>query len=278
LTYPEPDPFKEKTDFLELSEQPIPELAREHVGIYLDAASALGRCTAQMHLALVSSDDPAFTPEPATAEDVSALLTRFRENATRSFDALKASVSRLPDDVVETAGLALGRRRRVFDFFKQVDARQIRAFRNRIHGNYHLGNVLRVKSDYVIINFEADPSLPLAQRRVKQSPLKDVASMLRSFSYGAYATLLNYTARRPVELGNLIPWARLCERAAAGAFLHAYRESAGPADYFPDDPDSFRLLLQAYVMDKALNELLYELENHPAWVRIPLEGILSLSL
>jgi maltose alpha-D-glucosyltransferase/alpha-amylase len=81
-----------------------------------------------------------------------------------------------------------------------------------------------------------------------------------------------------VELGNLLPWARLCERGAAGAFLHAYREALGGADSIAGDADSFRLLLQAYVMDQALNELLYELENHPAWVRIPLEGILSLSL
>ena len=278
LIYPQPDPFKEKMDLLELLEQPVPELAREHIGIYLDAASALGRRTAQMHTALASLDGPEFTPEPATAEDISSLLTKFRENATRAFDALKANVSRLPDDVIEAAGLALGRRRRVIDFFKQLDARQIRAYRTRIHGNYHLGSVLRVKSDYVIIDFEADAALPLSKRGVKQSPLKDVASMLRSFSYGAYATLLNYTARRPVEVGNLIPWARLCERGAGGAFLHAYRETLEQADSIAGDADSFRLLLQAYVMDQALNELLYELDNHPAWVRIPLEGILSLSL
>lgn len=102
--------------------------------------------------------------------------------------------------------------------------------------------------------------------------------MLRSFSYGAYVTLLNYTARRPVELGNLIPWARLCERGATGAFLHAYRETIGPASPITGDPDFFRPMLQAYLMDQALSELIYELENHPAWARIPLEGILSLSL
>jgi maltose alpha-D-glucosyltransferase/alpha-amylase len=226
---------------------------------------------------LASLDGPEFAPEQAAAEEIGSLLAKFRGNASHAFDALKASVSRLPDDVIEAAGLALGRRRRVVDFFRLLDARQIQLYRTRIHGNYHLGSVLRVKSDYVIIDFEADPSLPLSQRGAKQSPLKDIASMLRSFSYGVYATLLNYTARRPAELGNLIPWARLCERGAAGAFLHAYRETLGPAEPFADG-DSFRVLLQAYVMDKALNELLYELDHRPAWVRIPLEGILSLSL
>jgi maltose alpha-D-glucosyltransferase/alpha-amylase len=130
----------------------------------------------------------------------------------------------------------------------------------------------------VIIDFEADPSLSLAERRAKHSPLKDVATMLRSFSYGAYATLMNYTARRPVDFGSLIPWARLCERSAAAAFLHAYRETSAGAHYLPGNPDDFRLLLQAYIMDRALNELQSELGARPAWARIPLEGILSLSL
>ena len=278
LVYPVSDPFKEKNDFFKLSGQPIPELAREHLGIYLESAAALGRRTAQMHTALRSIAHPAFAPEPVTADDLNSLLAEFQENAVRAFDALKSSVSRLPDDVTEAAGLALGRRRRILEFFRQLDGRQTRALRTRIHGNYHLGTVLRVKTDYIIIDFEGDPSLPLARRLAKHCPLKDVASMVRSFSYGAYATLMNYIARRPVDLGSLIPWARLCERSAAGAFLHAYREASANADYLPFDSEDFRLLLQAYVMDRALHELLYELDNRPAWVRIPLEGILSLSL
>ncbi len=278
LAYPASHPLEEKTDFFQLSEQPIRALAREHVGIYLDSAAALGRRTAQMHRALASLDDSGSAPEPATDRDLASLVQEFRENAIRAFDALKDSVSRLPDEVIETAGLALGRRRRILDFFKQMEAQQMRVPQIRIHGNYHLGAVLRVKTDYVIIDFEADTSLSRVQRRAKASPLKDVASMLRSFSYGAYATLINYTARRPVDLGSLIPWARLCERGAAGAFLHAYRETAANAKYLPENPQNFWLLLQAYVVNKALNELLYELENRPVWARIPLEGILSLSL
>ncbi len=278
LVYPASDPFKEKSDFFKISDQPIPDLARDHAGIYIDSAAALGRRTAQMHRALASIVDPAFAPEPVTAGDLNFFLGEFQANAIRAFDALKASVSRLPDDVIETAGLVLGRRRRVLDFFKQFGAKQMRAFRTRIHGNYHLGTVLRVRTDYVIVDFEADPSLPLAQRLAKHPPLKDVASMLRSFSYGAYATLMNYTARRPVDFVSLIPWARLCERATAGAFLRAYRETTANSEFLPADSEDFRLLLQAYVMDKALHELLYELHSRPAWVRIPLEGILSLSL
>jgi maltose alpha-D-glucosyltransferase/alpha-amylase len=180
--------------------------------------------------------------------------------------------------MVEAAGLVLGRRRSVLDGFKQLDARRIRSLRTRIHGNYHLGSVLRARCDYIIIDFAGEPALPLAQRTVKHSPLKDVASMLRSFSHAAYAALMNYAARRPEDLANLIPWARLWERSTASAFLRAYRETSENANYLPTAADDFRQLLQAYVAEKVVNELLYELNNGRGLVRIPLEGILSLPL
>ena len=279
LEFPPQHASQEVTDFFELSGQPTPALARDHVGIYLDSAAALGRRTAQMHLALASpTDDPAFSPEPTAAEDLLSLATELRKHATRVLAVLKASVSQLPDEVVEVAGLVLARRRRILDSFTRLDARDIRALRTRIHGNYYLGQVLRVKTDYIIRDFEGEPARPLLHRRAKHSPLKDVAGMLRSFSYGAYVTLMNYTARRPEDVAKLMPWARLWERSTVGAFLRAYRETAGNAEYLPSDPADFRQLLQAYLLDKALYELLYELNNRPAWVRIPLEGILSLPL
>ena len=277
LSFPSEPASLEATDFFELSEQPTSTLARDHVGIYLDSAAALGRRTAQMHLALASAtDDPAFSPEPTTVDDLRSLVAQLRKHATHVFDVLKGSMSQLPDDLVEAAGLALARRRQILEGFGQLDGRQIRALRTRIHGNYFLGQVLRVKTDYIILDFEGEPARPADQRRAKQSPLKDVAGMLRSFSYGAYVTLMNYTTRRPEDLDRLMPWTRLWERSTAGAFLRAYRETAGDAAYLPADAGDFRQLLRAYLLDKALSELLYEMNNRPAWIRIPLEGILSL--
>jgi maltose alpha-D-glucosyltransferase / alpha-amylase len=277
LEFPRQDAPKQEGDFFELSEQPTPALARDHIGIYLDSAATLGRRTAEMHLALASpADDSDFSPEQTTPQDLTSLVLELREQATRAFDLLKEQVSRLPDDLIEVAGLVLSRRRQILESFRRLDERRIQAVRTRIHGNYYLGQVLRSKTNYIILDFEGEPFRPLAQRRAKQSPLKDVAGMLRSFSYGAYATLMNYTARRPEDLASLIPWARLWERSTAAAFLRAYRETAGEADYLPSDPDDFRQLLKAFLLDKALYELVYELNNRPAWVRIPLEGILSL--
>jgi maltose alpha-D-glucosyltransferase/alpha-amylase len=261
---------------IELAEQPTSQLAQDHVGIYLESAATLGRRTAELHIALASStSDPAFAPEPLTTGDVENMLADLRQQASTAFDVLKESMSQLPDESVEVAALLLSRRRRILEHFRSFGGEDPRAQRTRIHGDYHLGQVLRVKTDFVILDFEGEPARPLAYRRSKQSPLKDVAGMLRSFSYAAYGTLMSYTSRRP-NLTNLEPWAQFWERSSSAEFLRAYREAAQTAGFLPRDKGAFRQLLDVYLLDKALYELLYELNNRPTWVRIPLMGLLSL--
>jgi maltose alpha-D-glucosyltransferase/alpha-amylase len=269
----------ELVDPLDLSERPTSQLARDHVGIYLDSAAMLGRRTAELHLALASpTDNPAFAPEPMTADDFQAQLTDARQHAVGVFDVLKERVSYLPDEVVEIAASVLSRRRRILDHLGNVKFDGLRTQRIRIHGDYHLGQVLRVKTDFVILDFEGEPARSLAYRRSKQCPLKDVAGMLRSFSYAAYGTLINYTARHPEDLARLEPWAQLWERFVAAEFLRAYRDTAYGADFLPASSTDFRKLLDVFLLDKALYEILYELNSRPGWVRIPMLGIMSLPL
>ena len=266
-------------DPLELSERPTSQLARDHVGIYLDFAATLGRRTADLHLALASpTDNPAFAPEPLTADDLQAQLADASQHAAGVFDMLKERVSYLPDEVVEIAALVLSRRRRILNYLGNVKLDGLRAQRIRIHGDYHLGQVLRVKTDFVILDFEGEPARSLAYRRSKQCPLKDVAGMLRSFSYGAYGTLINYTARHPEDLARLEPWAQLWERFVAAEFLRAYRKTVNGADFLPAGRADFRKLLDVFLLDKALYEILYELNSRPGWVRIPMLGIMSLPI
>lgn len=278
LTFPEA--AAGTADLMQLSEEPVSQFAQDHVGIYLDSAATLGRRTAELHqvLASASSADPAFEPEPISPQDVQVLLADLRDQAARSFEVLRDSVSRLPDEALELAGLTLGRRRQILEQFRMPPSDAPQGVRMRIHGDYHLGQVLRVKADYVIVDFEGEPSRSVADRRAKQSPVKDVASMLRSFSYGAYATLINYTARRPEDFARLEPWARLWERSACAVFLRAYREAAEGMNFLPVRREDFRRLLSAFWLDKALYEFSYELNNRTAWLRIPLMGILSLPL
>jgi maltose alpha-D-glucosyltransferase/alpha-amylase len=180
----------------------------------------------------------------------------------------------LPDEAVEDAGLVLRRRREILTRLRDLD-HDIGGRRIRVHGDYHLGQVLRVKGDYVILDFEGEPMRSLDERRVKHSPLRDVAGMLRSFSYAAYAALLGYTARRPEEVERLEPWARLWERSTSAEFRRAYGEGVAGSNLLPRTEAGVEALLQTYLVDKALYELLYELDNRPTWVRIPLWGLLS---
>ena len=261
----------------DLSEHSISQLARDHVGIYLDSASTLGQRTAELHLALASATpDPAFAPEPFTTDDLQTLLRDIRQRASKIFDVLKERVSQLPDEVVEVAASVLAQRRRILDIFGALQAGSLQTQRTRIHGDYHLGQVLRVKTDFVILDFEGEPARSLADRRSKQSPLKDVAGMVRSFSYAAYASLLNYTARHPEGFSRLEPWAQLWERSVVNEFLRAYRHSAQGAMFCPVDAVDFHSLLNVFLLDKALYEVLYELNSRPSWVRIPLMGITTL--
>jgi len=264
---------------LQISEHAPSQMARDHVGLYLDSADMLGRRTAEMHLALASpTDDPSFAPEPLTPADLESLLANLREHASHVFDVLKERVSYLPDEVVETAASVLSRRRRILYRFKMPESSGIRTQRIRIHGDYHLGQVLKVRGDFVILDFEGEPARALQERRAKQCPLKDVAGMLRSFSYAAYASLINYTTRRPEDFARLEPWAQLWERCVSAQFLRAYRETAYGAAFMPSDMEAFGNLLDVFMADKALYEVLYELNTRPAWVRIPLMGIMSLAL
>ena len=257
-----------------------PVLARRHAGPYLDAAALLGRRTAEMHLALATpTDNPAFTAEAFTTEDLTADANRIETQLSLSFEALKSSISQLTGVDADSAVVVLSRHNDLFSRARAIASASPADFgkRIRIHGDYHLGQVLRTRGDYTILDFEGEPARTLAQRRAKQSPLKDVAGMLRSFSYAAYAALNDSAQSRPDETKNLELWAGLWHNAVSIEFLRAYRiaiEVTNP--YLIPQPAQAQLLLNGYLLEKALYELLYELDNRQAWVRIPLAGILTL--
>ncbi|MBK9168648.1 MAG: maltose alpha-D-glucosyltransferase [Bryobacterales bacterium] len=260
----------------ELAVMDLPPLAEEMIGLYRDATRTLARRTAEMHLALgKETSDPAFRPEPLTTADLAQLAENLRRNAIDAFDQLKNNLAHIPDDLMEMAGLVLGRRRILLDRFRGLERLEDAGLKCRVHGDYHLGQVLRVLNDFVLLDFEGEPARSMAERRVMHSPLKDTAGMLRSFGYAAQVGYLNHSARRPHEAEKLEPWARLWERLICAVFLQTYREVVA-GQCVSADAGTFARLLDAFVLDKALYELKYELNNRPAWVRIPLLGILAL--
>ena len=269
--------ISELDNALERSETPPSLVAQEFVAQYLHSAALLGRRTAELHLALgAPTADPRFMPEPLTSHDLETLLTGIREHGSAVFRLLHDQVQNLPEDIRQVATSVLIENERILGSFTGSGAEGWRSQRIRIHGDYHLGQVLRTQDDFIILDFEGEPARPLAERRQKQCPLKDVAGMLRSFSYAAYAGLIHFSEHHSRNISELMLWAQLWERSAVRAFLHSYRQTAALAGFLPATSADFRKLLNIFVLDKALYEVRYELNSRPAWVRIPLLGILSL--
>ena len=268
----------QKLSLIERASHLLPEAAREAVGIYVDAADRLGRRTAEMHLALAAAtDDDAFTPEPFTQEHLSALSERLREFAAAAFKELKDNLSRLPDERVDEAAFVLSRRGSLIEHLQELVEMGVDGLRTRIHGDYHLGQVLRADGDFVILDFEGEPARSLAERRAKYSPLRDVAGMLRSFSYAAYSAMISRTTRRADDPDVVVPWTTLWEQTVSAVYLGSYRETLGASRICPTSDEPFGRLLEAFLLDKALYEMRYELNNRPDWLRIPLHGIAALT-
>jgi maltose alpha-D-glucosyltransferase/alpha-amylase len=264
-------------DVMLMSEADVSPLIQEQAGIYLKNSFLLGSRTAEMHLALAQdAGNPAFTPEPFLAQDLESLRDSLIAQCGTVFELLKEVLPRLPDNAVQLAGLALSRRRLLQEQIARLADGGMVSMRTRIHGDYHLGQVLQVKGDFVILDFEGEPARTLEERRAKHSPLKDVAGMLRSFSYASSSALMKYLTRRPEDLSRQEPWAKLWEQAVSAEFLRGYRRRVEGSGIIPRERDQFQRLLQLYLLEKAFYELKYELDSRPNWVQIPLTGILAL--
>ena len=267
---------------LALSEEALSPLVQETISSYLPTAQLLGQRTAELHIALASDAvDPHFAPEPFSILYQRSIYQTMRSLTAQSFPLLRQRLKGLPQTVRGEAQRVLDREQDVLKRFQAILGRKITAMRIRCHGDYHLGQVLYTGKDFVIIDFEGEPARPLSERRIKRSPLRDVAGMLRSFHYAAYTTLFNQEAEgvyasHPEALAFLEPWARFWYLWVSAVFLKTYCENASRASFLPRTREELQVLLDAYLLEKAVYELDYELNNRPDWVRVPLQGILQL--
>jgi maltose alpha-D-glucosyltransferase/alpha-amylase len=235
------------------------------LGTYSDSAKLLGIRTAQMHTALASDKtNPDFAPEPFTSEDAKSLASEISRQATSTLALLETKLDALSITDQPLAQQVLNLKQRITQRFTALAAISTSAKRIRYHGDYHLGQVLYTGSDFMIIDFEGEPARPLSERRAKALALRDVAGMLRSFQYAAYSG----------------PSAELADswfRQVSKLYLDAYLAEAGSQPFLPATPEQRTFFLNAFLLQKALYEVQYELNNRPAWVGIPLRGILSLT-
>ena len=239
-------------------------------------AGLLGHRTAEMHLALASRGDlPTFAPEPFSRLYQRSLYQSMRNQAARIFERLSKSLSRLPAERAETGRRVLEARPKVMAAYAGLLEHLIPTVKIRVHGDYHLGQVLMCGDDMLILDFEGEPARSLSERKLKRSPWKDVAGMLRSFHYAIHSAWPKEEALGAEAKAMAEARAEKWPQAMAGIFIQAYLETAKDAAFIPEGADR-DILMKAYLMEKAVYELGYELNNRPDWAHIPMAGILRL--
>ncbi len=257
-----------------------PGEAEQAAGTYLRSAELLGRRTAEMHRALATdTGNPDFTPEPFSRLYQRSLYQNFRNQMARALEFLEQRLADLPPESREGAQTVLGAKQAVDDRLRVLLEEPFEATRIRCHGDYHLGQVLFTGNDFVIIDFEGEPARPIGERRIKSSPLRDVAGMLRSLDYACHAAatdqfgavVLPHNDRRRLDR-----WLQCWVGWVSAAYLRTYLAVAEHASFIPNRREHVWTLLDVYLLEKAFYELQYELNNRPTWAHIPLGGIVRL--
>jgi maltose alpha-D-glucosyltransferase/alpha-amylase len=248
----------------------------ERIGTYVPTVRLLAERTAELHIALASGRGKDFAPEPFSELYQRSLYDSMRSLTKKNLRLLRSRLAACPEAERPAAEWVLAAEERILDRFHRLTSRKLAAERTRVHGDYHLGQVLYTGRDFVILDFEGEPARSLSERRLKRSPMRDVAGMLRSFQYAAYVALFEEVASgvSSAEAGPALEsWALYWERWVSAAFLQAYLNRVRGAEFLPASAEEREILLDTFLLEKAIYELGYELNNRPDWVRIPLQGI-----
>ncbi|MGE3141338.1 MAG: maltose alpha-D-glucosyltransferase, partial [Thermoleophilia bacterium] len=277
-----PPPPDTSAPLLERAAAPVPAEIDEMVGSYIQSAQLMGRRVAEMHVALAGDGiDPGLAPEPFTPHYQRGVYQSLRNLTARTMSALRRARSGMDEHLRAQAEELLAAQPALLDRFAALTRGPLSAMRIRCHGDLHLGQVLNTGRDFMIIDFEGEPARSIGDRRVKRTPMRDVAGMLRSFQYATSAALLDQAARGLVEPGSeaeheLEAWGRAWCDGVSAAFLGAYLEHSEGGSWIPDDPEDLAVLLDTSLLEKAVYELDYELNNRPTWVPIALLGVRDL--
>lgn len=251
----------------------------EELRVLLDASVAervrlLGIRTGDMHVALASdSESPDFKPEPFSLHYQRSLYSSFQTLVRSTFQNLSRNIQKLPEPLRVEAEEVLNMKDDILKVLKRIYRQKVEASKIRIHGDYHLGQVLISGKDLIILDFEGEPARSYSERRLKRSPLRDVAGMIRSFHYAAYGGIFLNDHIRLEDHKQLIPFAEEWYHYMSNFFIQAYLETTQGQSFIPEEKDDLEMLVQTYLLEKAIYELNYELNNRPDWVLIPIRGI-----
>jgi maltose alpha-D-glucosyltransferase/alpha-amylase len=265
-------------DPLNLLKQDAPAEITESIGTYLESARLLGERIGELHLALASApDDPDLASEPLTAQYQRSIFQSMRSVAVQNLRLLRKQLKALPADLLPLAQRVVDAEPAIIQHYRHFSECRITARRIRIHGDLHLGQVLWTGKDFAFVDFESDNTLALSERRIKRSPLRDVAGLVRSLHYAAYAGLHEHVERGGIPHENLPQfetWARHWSQWVSLSCLKGYLLRAGSSDLLPRSEEHLRAMLQAYWLNHLLIELGRELPPPFSRLKIPLRGIL----
>jgi maltose alpha-D-glucosyltransferase / alpha-amylase len=245
------------------------------IGAYLDRARLLGLRTAELHLVLASeASDPLFAPQPLDIMHQQSMYGSVSGQLSRTFELLRSRLPRLGPEQRALVEAVLPHEAQIDRTLAAITVRRIDATRIRIHGDFHLGQVLWTGDDFAIIDFEGEPGRPLSQRRFKRPPLRDVAGMIRSFHYASAAALTDGRLRHE-DIAQLAGWAPPWAHWVSASFLGGYLDRAKDSSLVPRKPGDLELLLEFFLLEKCIYEVGYELNNRPDWLEIPLRGLIA---
>jgi maltose alpha-D-glucosyltransferase / alpha-amylase len=248
---------------------------KELIGIpVFERISLLAQRTAEMHKSLASrSDDPDFEPEAFSLHYQRSLFSSLQSLTRNAYQSLEKNIDNLPESFRQEANEILGMKSAILNRMKRIYSRKFNSLKIRNHGDFHLGQVLFTGKDFLIIDFEGEPARSFSERRLKRSPLRDVAGMLRSFHYAAYSALFKLSAIRQEDFDILEKWAELWYHYISTTYARCYFQTLEKTRLIPDNHEDLRSMLDTYILEKAVYELNYELNNRPDWVMIPIKGI-----
>jgi maltose alpha-D-glucosyltransferase / alpha-amylase len=248
---------------------------RDFIGaLYVEMVGLLGQRTGELHLALMSLSQSAdVRPEPFSLLYQKSLYQSIRGQVLKTFGELERNLKSLDPATAESVRGILGARKAVLSRVGRLVEKKIATMKIRTHGDYHLGQVLYTGKDFVIIDFEGEPARSMTERRLKQPALRDVAGMVRSFHYAAHGNLILRAAKLATDAEYLSHWADLWYYYVSGIFLHAYLKAVAGSLVVPKDVTECNVLFEIFLLEKAIYELGYELNNRPDWLMIPVRGV-----
>ncbi|GAB1544960.1 maltose alpha-D-glucosyltransferase [Scytonema sp. NUACC21] len=265
---------------LELLSLETPELVNQTIGSYLVSAQLLGQCTAELHIALTCDfENRDFAPEPFSSFYQRSIYQSARNLTGQVFLILEDKLNSLPSHTQKLAQTVLNRQQEILERYQLIVNQKITAMRTRYHGDFHLGRVLYTGKDFIIHDFEGSEGRSLSERRMKRSPLRDVAGMLLSFHYAAQVGLRNEIESGMVRTEGLpliAAWSQFWYGWVSAAFLNSYLLTAGEDTFLPSTTTELQVLLNAFIFEKTIYALGSEISARPDWVEIPLQLIVQM--